>query len=119
MENISVSVSEHPQKKDITLLSVKGPIDTITAPRFGKKLHSILEDKKFKLIVDLNNVDYISSAGWGILIKEINHIRGQKGDLVLAGMKPQVEEVYEHLEFKSILKAFPNVESAAEKGFRN
>jgi anti-sigma B factor antagonist len=119
MENISVHLTDHPQNKEIALLSVKGHIDTLTAPEFEKKLQSALTSKKFKLIVDLNAVDYISSAGWGIFIGEIKRIRGQKGDLVLVGMKAEVSEVFELLEFDSILKAFPNVESAVKKGFGN
>ena len=108
MENISVNVSEHPQNKEITLLAVKGFIDTTTAPEF---------EKKFKLVVDLKDVNYISSAGWGIFISEIKRIRNQKGDLVLVGMNPEVSEVFELLEFNTILKSFPNVETAIKKGF--
>ncbi|HEY5040031.1 MAG TPA: STAS domain-containing protein [bacterium] len=117
MENISVSISDHPQNKEITLLAVKGFIDTTTAPEFEKKFLSVLGDKKFKLIVDLQDVNYISSAGWGIFISEIKRIRNQKGDLVLVGMNSEVSEVFELLEFNSILKSFPNVDSAVKKGF--
>src|ERR1039457_5839841 len=117
VENISVQVTDHPQNKDITLLSVKGHIDTLAAPELEKKLLSALTAKKFKLIVDLNELDYISSAGWGSFITEIKRIRGQKGHLLLAGMKSEVSEVFELLEFDSIMKALPNVETAVKKGF--
>ena len=117
MENISVNVTEYPQHKDITLLSVQGFIDTTTAPEFEKKFLSVLADKKFKLIVDLKEVNYISSAGWGIFISEIKHIRVQKGDLVLVGMNPEVAEVFELLEFNTILKSFPSVDAAVKKAF--
>jgi anti-anti-sigma factor len=117
MDNISISVSEHPQNKDITLLAVKGFIDTTTAPEFEKKFLSVLGEKKFKLVVDLKDVNYISSAGWGIFISEIKRIRNQKGDLILAGMNPEVSEVFELLEFNTILKSFPNIDAAVKKGF--
>jgi anti-anti-sigma factor len=117
MDNITVNVSDHPQSKDVTLLAVKGFIDTTTAPEFEKRFLSVLNEKKFKLIVDLKDVNYISSAGWGIFISEIKRIRGQKGDLVLVGMNPEVSEVFELLEFNTILKSFPNVEAAIKKGF--
>jgi anti-sigma B factor antagonist len=117
MEKISVNVSEHPQNKEITLMAVKGFIDTTTAPEFEKQFLTVLGEKKFKLVVDLKDVNYISSAGWGIFISEIKRIRNQKGDLVLVGMNPEVSEVFELLEFNTILKSFPNVESAVQKGF--
>ena len=119
MENISISVSEHPQSKEITLLAVKGDIDTITAPKFSKKILSVLDEKKFKLVIDLTDVNYISSKGWSVFISIIKSIRDQKGDLVLAGMTPQVSDVFGILEFGKIFKAFPNVESAVKNGFGN
>ena len=117
MPNLSVTVAEHPQSKDVTLLSVKGFIDTTTAPEFEKAFHNLLSEKKYKLVVDLKDVNYISSAGWGIFISEIKRIRNQKGDLVLAAMTPEVAEVFELLEFNTILKSFPDPEQAVKKGF--
>ena len=117
MDGLSVNVSDHTRHADVTLLTVKGFIDTTTAPEFEKKFLSLLGDKKFKLVVDLKDVNYISSAGWGIFISEIKRIRNQKGDLVLVGMNPEVSEVFELLEFNTILKSFPNIETAVKKGF--
>lgn len=117
MEKISVVATPAPGNPGITLLSVKGYIDTLTSVEFEKSLLSVLEDKKLKLVVDLNEVNYISSAGWGIFIGHIKMIRVQKGDLILAGMKPEVLEVFELLEFNTIIKAFPDVQTAIQKGF--
>jgi len=117
MNNIQVSISKCPQNTDITLLTVRGFIDTTTAPEFEKNFFSVLSDKRFKLVVDLSDVNYISSAGWGVFISEIKGIREQKGDLLLAGMTPEVSEVFALLEFNSFMKAYPDVESAVAKGF--
>lgn len=117
MKNLSVTAMPHPQQKDITLLTVKGFIDTTTAPEFDKTFQSALNENKFKLVIDLKEVDYISSAGWGLFVGEIKRIRGQKGDLFLASMTPAVEEAYDLLQFNTIIKSFPNVEQAVQNGF--
>jgi len=117
MDGLSVNVSDHTKHADVTLLTVKGFIDTTTAPEFEKAFQGVLGEKKYKLVIDLKNVNYISSAGWGIFISEIKRIRAQKGDLFLAGMNSEVAEVFELLEFNTILKSFPDVESAVKKGF--
>jgi anti-sigma B factor antagonist len=117
MKNISVTATTYPQHKDITLLSVKGFIDTNTAPEFDKTFQSILNEKKYNVIIDLKEVNYISSAGWGIFVGEIKRIRGQKGNLFLASMSPEVMEAYELLQFNTIIKSFPDVDQAVQKGF--
>jgi anti-sigma B factor antagonist len=119
MQNISVTTTAHPQNKNITLLSVKGSLDTNTAPEFEKAFQSALGENKFNLIIDLKEAYYVSSAGWGIFVGEIKRIRSQKGDLLLSGMCPEVMEAYELLQFSTILKAFPTVEQAVKDGFGN
>ena len=117
MKNISVTASEHPSQKDVAVLSVKGFIDTTPAPEFERTFQSVLAEKRFKLIIDLKEVDYISSAGWGIFVGEIKRIRGQQGNLFLASMCPEVAEAYELLQFNTIIKSFPSVDEAVQKGF--
>jgi anti-sigma B factor antagonist len=117
MNNISVSASTHPIHKEITLLSAKGFIDTTTAPEFERTFQSVLSQQKYNLIIDLKDVSYISSAGWGIFIGELKRIRSQKGNLFFASMNPEVSETFELLELHSILKSYPSVEHAVHKGF--
>ena len=97
-----------------------GPMDVddeVFVFEFEKTFQKVLADNKFNLIIDLKEVNYISSAGWGIFVGEIRRIRSQKGNLFLVGMSPEVTEAYELLEFETILKSFPNVELAVQKGF--
>lgn len=118
MKNITVSMKDYPGDKTITVISVKGELDFNTAPALEDNLRWALKDKKLNLIVELKDVAYIASAGWSVFVSLLKKIRVGKGDLVLAGMNPGVLNVFELLEFNTILKAFPNVESAALKAFK-
>lgn len=117
MDNLTVSLSEAPFNKEVTLLTVKGSLDTNTVSEFDKNFQSVLRNNRFKLVVDLKDAHYISSAGWGLFVSEIRRIRGENGDLVLAGMLPDVLDIFELLQFNTILKFFPDVETAVKKGF--
>lgn len=117
MESMTVSVTRAPANRNVILLSVKGSIDTLTSPEFESKLLSTLGGHPIQLILNLREANYISSAGWGILIKHLKWIRSQNGDLVFAGMRAEVSEVYGLLEFNLILRSFPDVPSAVEKAF--
>ncbi len=112
MEGIQVSVEKMGTQKDISVIKVGGYIDTTTSSELERALDSLLKSGVFRVIIDLKNVDYISSAGWGIFISEIKGIRERGGDLKLANMIPDVYEVFELLEFHYILKAYDSVEAA-------
>ncbi|MDZ7359600.1 MAG: STAS domain-containing protein [candidate division KSB1 bacterium] len=112
MEGIQVSVEKAGLHNNIAVIKVGGYIDTTTSAELEHSLDALLKAGTYNIIIDLGNVDYISSAGWGIFISEIKGIREKGGDLKLVRMIPDVYEVFELLEFHYILRAFDTIEEA-------
>lgn len=112
MPDIEVDVSYTGDGENIAIIAASGFIDTTTAPELEKKLEEQLALNKYKIIVNLENIDYVSSAGWGVFVSEIREIRENNGDLVLVNMSPDVYDVYELMEFSSILKSFDSLNEA-------
>lgn len=109
MEGIQLKVESN---NNISIIKVGGYIDTTTSSELEHHLTKLLERGSYNIVIDLGNVDYVSSAGWGIFISEIKGIRERGGDLKLVGMIPEVYEVFELLEFHYILKAFDTLQGA-------
>jgi len=118
MEGISVSFSKPEENPDVSVLSVQGYVDTTTSAELEESLKRLLKKNRFNIVIDLGNVNYISSAGWGIFISEIKAIRESGGDLKLAAMIGDVYEVFELLEFQTILECYDTVEEAV-KSFKS
>ncbi len=112
MEGIQLSVKQTGANNNISVIKVGGYIDTTTSAELEHSLEQLLDSNCYNIVIDLRNVDYISSAGWGIFISEIKGIREKGGDLKLVGMIPDVYEVFELLEFHYILKAFDSLDDA-------
>ncbi len=113
MEGIQVSVSKVGPQDKISQIKVGGYIDTTTSAEVERALDGLVRKGDYNIIIELGNVDYISSAGWGIFISEIKGIRERGGDLKLANMIPDVYEVFELLEFHYILRAYDTIEEAS------
>ncbi len=114
VHGIVVSVISAKTTDDISVLKVSGYLDTTTASELESALYNLLGKSCYKVVVDLSGVSYISSAGWGIFIGEIKEIRNHGGDLKLAGMVGDVHEVFQLLDFQSILEAYTTIEEAKE-----
>ncbi|MDZ7374169.1 MAG: STAS domain-containing protein [candidate division KSB1 bacterium] len=112
MEGIQLTVEKKGPRADIAVIKVGGYIDTTTSSELENSLKGLISAGNYNIIIDLSDVDYISSAGWGIFISEIKNLREKGGDLKLVGMIPDVYEVFELLEFHYILKAFDTIEEA-------
>jgi len=112
MESISISLSEGGHGRDVAEIRIDGVIDTLTASELEQVFDSLLRRSRYRIVVDLAGVDYISSAGWGIFISHIRDVRDNDGDVKLAGMVPDVREIFELLEFDKVLQSYPSVEEA-------
>jgi anti-sigma B factor antagonist len=112
MKGIDVYVEEAPRNRGVSILRVSGYVDTTTSPDLERRLQALLREKRYHVVVDLARVEYISSAGWGIFISEIREIREHGGDLKLAGMAPDVREVFDLLEFENILQSYSDADLA-------
>ena len=112
MEGIQTTIRQTGPNDAITVIKVGGYIDTTNSSELERALASLLKKNQYRIIVDLADVDYISSAGWGIFISEIKGIKENSGDLKLVRMIPEVYEVFELLEFHYILKAYDTVDEA-------
>ena len=112
MDNISISLSEAGQDKSISEVRIDGVIDTLTASELEEVIDSLIKRQRYKIVIDLAGVDYISSAGWGIFISHIRDVRANDGDIKLAGMIPNVYEIYELLEFDNVLTSYRSVDDA-------
>jgi len=104
------------QDKDsgIMVVKVAGHLDSSSAGELEVFLESVHEMGFSKVVVDLSDVPYISSGGWGIFTGRVKMLREKEGDVVLAGMSPEVFDIYELLGFQDIIMHFLNTDEAVD-----
>lgn len=95
--------------KNIALFSMDGYIDTITAPLLKKELLSA-GDNVCRFIINFGGVDYVSSAGWGVILGRIKENREKGGDIVFVKMTKDVHSIYKLLDLTKVIKYFPKIE---------
>jgi len=113
METLSLQHERLADPDGVCLVRASGFVDTTTAPDLERELRTCAQEGSPVVILDLTHVDYVSSAGWSILVATIRYLRERGGDLRLVGMRRDVEDVFQLLHFSSILETFADVEAAA------
>ena len=114
MDGIEITLDRVGALRDIGLFRVRGYVDTTTSPELQRMLTEIIHDGVTQIIIDLGAVNYVSSAGWGVFVGEIRGLREQGGDLKIIQMIPEVNEVFEMLEFNRILTCYDSLEEAID-----
>lgn len=95
------------------VLLLEGELNTATAVKFYDMFSHLLKRHIF-FALDMGKVGFVSSMGWGILSKAKYEASKRGGDVVLVNLQPQVERVYRIMGFKSLLKAFDDVDDAVK-----
>ena len=72
-----------------------GPIDSDTYVSFNDKVQPLLVDSTKAIVLNLANVDYISSAGLGVLFTMKKFLKQKNGDLLFSNLKPQIKRLFE------------------------
>lgn len=110
MENLSIE--EKVLNGDCGLIALKGFIDSTNASQFADAIDTCTQKQCVRLVVDFSAIEYVSSAGWGVLISKIRDIREQGGDILLAGMIEGIQSIYKLMELDQIFKAFDSADDA-------
>ncbi len=100
---------------DISILNIEGYLDAHTAPQFEESLRKLLEEKRYKIIVNFKNLQYISSAGLGVFMGFIEDIRANKGDIKMSNMSDKVFRIFDLLGFPALYDILPDEKDALEK----
>jgi anti-anti-sigma factor len=97
------------QKEDVTVVALAGRFDAQSAGDVEDNFKSALDDGANKILVDMAEVEYISSAGLRVLLSTAKKLTGSSGKLVLCGLKPYVLEVFEVAGFTTIFMILPDL----------
>jgi len=99
---------------EVNLIQVTGRLDANSSPELEKELITLLEsDEKFFLI-DLAELDYISSVGLRVLLMVAKKAKALGGKVALNSLREHVLEVFEIAGFTAIFPIFASREEALE-----
>ena len=83
------------QVQGITVLQVTGRLDSTTSPALGERLSGILDGSKSRLLVDFSQLEYISSAGFRVLLQAAKRADANTAKLVLCGVSGKVRQLFD------------------------
>ena len=90
-----------------------GRLDTGNGPALEGALQELISGGEARLVVDLGSVDYVSSAGLGVLLKSARLARAGGGRVVLCGLRQDVLPVFEVSGFLKLFEVHPTAAEAA------
>lgn len=108
---IDIHTSDHNR---VWLIEVSGRVDSMNANQLGDALSGAIETGSIQLVLDLQRVDYMSSAGLREIVTALKKLKRASGDLRLAQPSDRVREVLEMAGLDTIFRIFSTQSEAIQ-----
>jgi anti-sigma B factor antagonist len=103
--------------KDVSVVRLAGRFDAYTAPTVKDKLLELQAAGRVRIVVDLSAVDFVDSTGLATLVAGLKHCRRAAGDMMLVGLRPSVQVIFELTRLDRVFQIHES-ETAALSGFQ-
>src|SRR5262245_7911997 len=97
---------------DIVTLGLSGKLDATSAKTFEEKILTRIESGDRRIVIDLAQLDYVSSAGLRVFILASKRLSSANGKMVLCALKDPVKEVFDIAGFLSIFSIYGSHDDA-------
>ena len=102
---------ETDQLQNVSVIKVKGRVDSETAPELDDALTKLLQDND-KIVLNLAGVEYVSSAGLRAIVKAYQRANKSGGNVHLASASKAVEGILLTVGMMQMFKMFSTSEEA-------
>ncbi len=90
-----------------TILTIKGRVDTATAPALEQAINHQIEQGNKKILLNFSGVSYISSGGLRVLLATAKKLRNPGDKYGLCCLSTEVHKVLKLAGFTSIFSIYP------------
>jgi anti-anti-sigma factor len=106
-----MDISEE-RKADAVVLALSGKLDATSAKTFEDRILGVINSGIQRLVVDLSQLEYVSSSGLRVFLLAAKRLRATDGKVVLCGLQHHVWQVFELAGFSSILSIYGSRDEA-------
>ena len=99
---------------EVKVVGLVGNLDTNTSQEAENHLNELIAEGAKKILINLKELNYMSSAGLRVLLATTKKIKSVGGELRISDLNEMVDEVFEISGFSMIFSVFDTQEKALE-----
>ncbi len=100
---------------ELQILRPQGRLDGDSSPELTRQALDMIEHGNRRLLLDLRDLYYVSSAGLRAALAIAKRMSAAGGRLAVSSMSPQVAEVFDISGFVAVIDVHPTAESASAR----
>jgi anti-sigma B factor antagonist len=96
------------------IIEVGGEIDVYTAPRLRESIVSAIDAGHRRLIVDVEQVEFLDSTGLGVLVGALKRVRADGGSLDIVCTHERILKIFEITGLDKVFGLHSTVDAAVQ-----
>ncbi|MBW9207402.1 STAS domain-containing protein [Mumia sp. zg.B53] len=96
------------------VVDVAGEIDVYTAPRLREALADLIEGGHHRVIVNVEQVDFLDSTGLGVLVGGLKRVRAHDGSLDVVCTRERLLKIFEITGLAKVFGIYTSVDDAID-----
>lgn len=102
----------HRRLNRVDVLAISGRVQAPEALQLQERINALFAEGRYRLVLDLEKLDYISSPGLRVLIEARKRAREwklsdlERGDVRIVHLPPRIKEVFDLTGFTSLFQIY-------------
>lgn len=109
---MNFDVTEEQAAPGVHIVRLRGQFDFSNVGRARAVINQRIEDGAHKVIINLDALDYIDSAGLGVLVGALARLRDREGELAVVCCTPRIRRVFDITKLTQLLALYDTEEEA-------
>lgn len=106
---MEITVTEY---KRCDVVQPKGRLDSNTVPDLQEKLKGIMDQGKYKIVLDMTDVTFVSSRGWWLLIDTQKQCKPHHGEVIIVNLNQDIQDSLNLVGMGDYFKLFDDLTAA-------
>ncbi|MCB0282920.1 MAG: STAS domain-containing protein [Calditrichaeota bacterium] len=100
------------ERDGVVVISLSGKImGGPEAGQINEQINNLIDSGKIKIVIDLQNVEWMNSSGLGILIGAITTLKNNGGRMILANVSERIENLLKITKLISVFDIESDVDA--------
>ncbi len=100
---MALEIKINKKENNVYFVELKGSVDSDTYCKLQEKLSEIIDDNTKAVILDMGGVDYISSAGIGVVMSTKKLLQQKDANFAMVNLQPQIKKVLDVMKLLPVI----------------
>lgn len=100
---------------DHSIIVLSGEVDVYSAPKLRDTIRNLVDEGRYRIVVDLEEVAFLDSTGLGVLVGGLKRVKHHQGELGIICDQERIMRIFRITGLTKVFTIYPSREALLAK----